>query len=167
MSTPNFKHSKLTDLGLPLIVGGVGEDYDQLAESYNQGLEEGDEPYNEDMYNTEVDWDITRREEDLEDLNNKLEFFEVVIESGYYSGWQYNVKEIGQYDGYESIQSIDDETAQEYYGKSAAEVKHQVDTELVIVRDYLYSQVSDPYTVEIYCVGVFSNGEAIYKKKGQ
>lgn len=161
MSTPNFNQTKLNKFELPLIVGGMGNDFETRKNEFES--ENGDE-YTENQYFTETSFEAEMLSEDLKTFNNGLKHFELTIEPGYYQGWQYDINEIDGYNDYESIQDIDDENADYYYGVSAKEIKAEFDNELEQIREYLKSEINSPYRIKLNCMGIFSNGEAIYKE---
>lgn len=161
MSTPNFNQITLNKLDLPLIVGGAGNDFETRKKEFES--EYGDE-YTENHYNEEICLDAEILSDELKEFNDKLNHFELFIESGYYSGFQYNVKETDNYNDYESVQDINDEDADYYYGMSAKEIKAEFENELKQIREFLKSKINSPYIIELNCMGIFSNGEAIYKE---
>lgn len=162
MSTPNFNQTRLNKFNLPLVVFGMGNDFEQRKKDFEQ---ENDDEYTENHYLAEIDdMEIPQREEELNDFNTGLKHFELKLESGYYQGVQYDIEETDSYNDYESIQDITDEDANYYYGLSAKEVKAEFENDLAKIREFLQKQVNSPYVIELNCMGIFSNGEAIYKE---
>ena len=161
MATANFNQVTLDKFDLPLVVGGLGEDYDKIAKNYK---EEFGEEYSEELYWQEISEFAEHLEEELNEFNEKLKHFKLTVEGGYYHGFQYNIEETSSYDDYESIQSIDDETADYYYGMTAKEIRAEFEQDLDEIREFLKESAKYPGLTEIYCVGVFSNGEAVYSK---
>ena len=160
MSTPNFK---TLDWDLPLIVGGVGEDYDIRKKEFEESFD--DEKYSSDIYEEEINTFCESLQDDLDDFNHKISHFRVSLKSGYYNGFQFDVEETDNYYNYETIKDIDDEDANYYYGMTAKDIKAEFESDLDKIRKLLESyKQSDPYLIELNCIGVFSNGEAIYKK---
>ena len=82
MSTANFG---TPNFNLPLIAIGMGDDEDQNYWAYEDA------------------------EADLKLLNNELGYFTVYLESGYYQGAMYNVKQTNDYIDYDQIDDYDDE----------------------------------------------------------
>ena len=162
MSAPNFNQTKLNKFNLPLVVFGMGNDFEQRKKDFES--EYGDE-YTENHYQAEIDdMECVQTNEELQEFNSGLKHFELKLESGYYQGVQYDIEETDSYNDYESIQDITDEDADYYYGLSAKEVKAEFENDLAKIREFLHEQVNSPYVIELDCMGIFSNGEAIYKE---
>lgn len=136
--TPNF--------GLPLIVGGLNN-YDE------------DGNYDEDL----AYWDCKDSEHEIEKLNSELEHFEVYLESGYYSGYYYNVKQTRDYLDYNHTAEWEEDDADYFYGESLADLKQQMRDEMGKIKQFL-AHLKDEGKMELIKVAQFSNGEAMYKE---
>lgn len=167
MATCNFNQNNLDKFDLPLIVWGIGEDYEIRKQYFCENVLETNDTneYTDEMYNAEIEWATDEYEEKLSEINDRLEFFEVIIEGGYYQGYQFNVKEIDSYNDYDSIQTLDDEDADYFYGKTACEVKAQIEHEIKLIREWLNTAPNEPYVTRLVRIATFNNGEAVYKKK--
>lgn len=135
MATANFGTPKYE---LPIIAIGMGDDEDQ---NY---------------------WVFEDAEEDLKLLNNELGYFEVYLESGYYQGAMYNVKETNDYIDYDDIDNYDNYDIEYYFGDTKDNVKKGIAKELEKIKKYLEDKKEEG-ALELIKVAQFSNGEAMYK----
>lgn len=135
MSTANFG---TPNFNLPLIAIGMGDDEDQNYWAYEDA------------------------EAELKLLNNELEYFTVYLESGYYQGAMYNVKQTNDYIDYDQIDDFDDEDMDYYFGDTKANVKKGIAQELDKIKKFL-AEKKDEGALELIKVAQFSNGEAFYK----
>lgn len=135
MATANFG---TPNFDLPLIAIGMSDDEDQN------------------------DWAYEDAESDLKEFNNRLDYFEVYLESGYYQGAMYNVKETNDYIDYDQIDDFDDEDIDYYFGDTKANVKKGIAQELEKIKKFL-AEKKDEGALELIKVAQFSNGEAFYK----
>jgi hypothetical protein len=135
MSTANFG---TPNFNLPLIAIGMGDDEDQNYWAYEDA------------------------EADLKLLNNELGYFTVYLESGYYQGAMYNVKQTNDYIDYDQIDDFDDEDMDYYFGDTKANVKKGITQELDKIKKFL-AEKKDEGALELIKVAQFSNGEAFYK----
>ena len=135
MATANFG---TPNFDLPLIAIGMSDDEDQ---NY---------------------WEFEDTEAELKEFNNGLDYFEVYLESGYYQGAMYNVKETNDYIDYDQIDDFDDEDIDYYFGDTKANVKKGIAQELEKIKKFL-AEKKDEGALELIKVAQFSNGEAFYK----
>lgn len=135
MSTANFG---TPNFNLPLIAIGMGDDEDQNYWAYEDA------------------------EADLKLLNNELGYFTVYLESGYYQGAMYNVKQTNDYIDYDQIDDFDDDDINYYFGDTKANVKKRIAQELDKIKKFL-AEKKDEGALELIKVAQFSNGEALYK----
>ena len=105
--------------------------------------------------------------EDVEELNQPLDLFMVQSMSGYYCGLQ--LFACVNFFGYEySAEELDDFDDEEIPWYTACENKQEFmklyDKELQTIREG-FKRIADNYGMtQIRCVGIFSNGEAIYEE---
>lgn len=164
MATSNFS---TMNYDLPLIVFGMGVDYEERKKEWEEenGGEYGE--YNDDLYESDIEYQSECVEEDLKEFNNKHRFFEIEQRAGYYQGIQLQVNFVDKYWDYETImddKNFTDEEADYYYGETAEEVREAVKKELEEVREYLLNCKKSMGFLELYKYAQFSNGEAIYKE---
>ena len=141
MATANFGTMKYD---MPLIVGGFYDENDPDCEW--QSYEE-----------------VKCIKEDLADFNDTLKHFEVGIESGYYDGFQFTVKQTDEYWDYEDLPTMTDDDADYYYGDTVENIRKEFEQDLKNIKEYLYN-LKDNGFKELIKVAQFSNGEAMYKE---
>jgi len=131
---------------------------------------------------TDIEWDLS--DEDLFDedtyenaqffidheLNDKLEYFKITLEGGYYFGIQTIVdqaKENYRFDVFYYMTHEDEYSNSEIYeifGFNKYILNRVLNKEIKLINEKLLPQLKD-YGFERYaCVGIFSNGEAIYER---
>lgn len=135
MATANFG---TPNYELPIIAIGMGDDED---ENY---------------------WEYREAEEDIKEFNNGLNYFEVYLESGYYEGAVFNVRETNDYIDYDDIDNYDDYDMEYYFDDTKDNVKKGIAKELEKIKKYL-AEKKECGALELIKVAQFSNGEAIYK----
>lgn len=154
MSTPNFK----TMEDFPLICGGAYNEYRQVYAA-------DDEDDDVCIYD-EITADARHYETKAELFNTSLQYYEVSIEDGYYDGWQFLVtpKDAWTNDAFhkDSIFCIDNEDAHYYWGKCRSKVLREAEAERRKINKWLEKQAKNAFMHKLVCLGVFSNGEAIY-----
>lgn len=114
----------------------------------------------EDLYDC-----VTR---DLKDINSSLLFFDVSVKSGYYAGMQLDVnwKKIGWMGVAGDPEELDNDDAHFYFDCCRSEMLRKYEREQRKLGKAL-KELADSYGFEeIVCVGVFSNGEAVYERAG-
>lgn len=142
MARPNFEPMRF---GMPLVCGGL---------------------------ECEGWWDFedmcVEAEHLTEEFNEGLTYHRVNVSGGYYSGFQFVVEEIHgrQFDlSKDSKYCIDNEDAWYHFGKCRSRVLREADAEKRKIRKWL-EKVAVDYGYDILvCVGVFSNGEALYERR--
>ena len=107
-------------------------------------------------------WEFEDTEAELKEFNNGLDYFEVYLESGYYQGAMYNVKQTNDYIDYDQIDDFDDEDMDYYFGDTKDNVKKGIAQELEKIKKFL-AEKKDEGALELIKVAQFSNGEAFYK----
>lgn len=135
MATANFG---TPNFELPIIAIGMSDDDDQ---NY---------------------WEVEDTEVELKELNNGLDYFEVYLESGYYEGAMFNIKETNDYIDYKQIDDYDDYDMDYYFGDTKDNVKKGIVKELEKIKKYL-AEKKECGALELIKVAQFSNGEAFYK----
>lgn len=154
MSTPNFKTQKHFDL--------------YVSEMECETLDENDEltgEYEFDDYLCDATENFI-----INKLNTQLKFFDITLESGYYGGVQSYVVPRKIYYGDDSFDFInyyedfDDEDIYQYFGYNKYILKRKILKEIKFINEKLLPQLKDYTFEQIKCVGVFSNGEAVYKR---
>lgn len=151
--TPNFE--------LPLIAGGL--DYNEKKERYERDCD-GEYEYNEDIFNSDVEWELREMEDEVEGFNDGLKHFEVYIEGGYYEGYMFNVRQKKDdcWD-YDDLDEMTEDDAEYFYGDRKANVIAEYKMDMKFIRDY-FNELKERGFYELYKVAQFSNGEAIYER---
>lgn len=156
MSTPNFE---------------TQDDFDLYVSNMEyETLDEDDEPTGEYEFD-DVLCDATQSFID-DVLNKQLEFFTITLESGYYVGVQSYVVPRAIYYGdnsYDFINYYEDYDGKDIYnefGYNKHVLKQKILKEIKLINEKLLPQLKEYTFEQIECVGIFSNGEAVYKKVG-
>lgn len=159
MGTCNFEPM---EYDMPLVCGGLGS-FDDYKESYEENSFDDCE-YTEDMFWDDLNFEFELAEEMAEEFSDSLKYHEVSVQSGYYNGFQFVVRETckgGDLDK-DSPYCIDNEDAQYWYGICRSKVLRAAEAEKRKIRKWLEKAGEAPMFEILVCVGVFSNGEAVY-----
>ena len=97
-------------------------------------------------------------------LTNELIFYEINIGFGYYDGLQTFVK-TGDWNYYDNIEGMDNDACKYYFGmcRSKAIRKHKAEVNKINKKLLPLFEKKLGFN-HIRCIGVFSNGEAIYER---
>ena len=156
MSTPNFT---TPNYNLPLICGGMN--YDDMKQNYE---EETGEEYTEDMFYLDSEMIVKSIQEQIDDFNDSLRHFEVIIEPGYYEGFSLNVKQTKDYWDYEEIDELTDDDSEYFWGDDAETIKKEFKDEMKKIEEFFQNMKNNNDMIELIKVAQFSNGEAVYKE---
>lgn len=137
MATSNFAPVKFD---LPLIVGGIDEEDENI-----------------------LDMEYEDTQAMLDQFNATLDHFEVVLEGGYYCGYQFNVKELKDYWDFENIDELTDDDADYFWGDTAENIIKEFKYEFGRIKEYFDLLPTWGFT-KLGVVGTFSNGETVYRK---
>ena len=100
----------------------------------------------------------------MDEINKELAFFDVGLASGYYAGVQFTVS-FKKYYGYElDPEELDNEDAHYYFDCCRSVMLRRYERERRKLGKKLAVIAADNGFEEIRCVGIFSNGEAIYER---
>ena len=100
----------------------------------------------------------------LHTYKRKLNFFEVTLKDGYYSGLQFYVEEIGDM-AYIDVENVNNEETRYYYDMCKSEFLRKYNSEINFINKKLLPKLAKFFGFEeYYCGGIFSNGEAVYYK---
>lgn len=171
MSAPNFNSDQL---GFPLY---VREDYySKVCEecgTWNDAEAEFCECCGEDLHNVVARYDELDNEsyynevsDAMKEVNEDLEFFHVSVTSGYYAGTQFDVdwKNIRGWGVYGDPEELDNEDAHFCFDCCRSEMLRRYQRERRKLGKKLKELAEYHGFEEIRCVGVFSNGEAVYER---
>ena len=169
MATPNFKTQQYFDLYATN--NFVVYQY-KLDENDDFVLDENGEPIID--YDLEAYFDYSYFDECKNytdnNLNSKLRFFTISFEDGYYSGIQTFIepKQPNDFDALDFLlypQYYDTKELFAQFGYNTYILKRKILKEINFINKTLLPQLKKYYFFDkICCVGIFSNGEAIYEK---
>lgn len=139
----------------------------EVDEEYIKEYEE------ENGYEFDEEWDcqifyedIYREAERLANkLNEELMFYQIEIRSGYYDGLQTIIQPTDWYHAYNNVEDISNDDCHYYFDmcRSKALRKHKAEINK-INRKLLPLFEKELGFDHIRCIGVFSNGEAVYER---
>lgn len=172
MGTANFNSNQL---GFPLYVhdnvyskvcpecGCWNAEEADVCEDCGADLTDVEPRYDE----FDMEYICDEAEDDLRKLSEELEFFTVRLESGYYSGVQFDVdwkKDIRGWGCAGDPEELDNDDAHFYFDCCRSEMLRRYQRERRKVAKRL-AELGDFHGFEpICCVGRFSNGEAVYER---
>lgn len=175
MSTPNFRTQQDFDLYCYDEWDISQEQIDEMRE-----INEYDSSISDDTIREWIAEDNVRFvDEDLpyalkecyQELNRELNFYEVGLKGGYYGGIQFYVKvnhDLYQYYGNSVdsiVEGIDNEDTRYYYDMCKSEFTRKIKSEVNFINKKLLPLLAKKMGFERFvCVGVFSNGEAVYER---
>ena len=123
------------------------------------------EIFDED-FDCEIFYDDTYRQAEwlAESINKELTFYEIRIKCGYYDGIQTFVGQT-DWDYYNNIEDMDNDACQYYFGMCRSKAIRKHNAEVNRINKKLLPLFEKKLGFDhIRCVGVFSNGEAIYER---
>ena len=110
------------------------------------------------------------KKEVLGELNRELQFFDIILKDGHYIGLQFYVeldKNLYNYGSTadEVLEYIDNEDSRYYFDMCKSQLKKRLYSEINFINKKVMPLMAQRLGLEKYnCVGIFSNGEAIYEK---
>lgn len=139
----------------------------EVDEEYIKEYEEENECEFDIEFDSEIFYeDIYREAERLaNELNKELMFYQIEIRSGYYDGLQTVIQCTDWYNGYDNVEDISNDDCHYYFDmcRSKALRKHKAEVNK-INRKLLPLFEKELGFEHIRCIGVFSNGEAVYER---
>ena len=152
MSTPNFE----TMRNFPLFIWEV-----QTPEQAELDEYEMDET---DYIQMEYDDQTMYMKEVIKELTDKtpLQFHDIEIKSGYYSGLQLYVND--NKDGYGIPEENDNYTCNMVWNTCRSKAIRAYKSEVNKVKKILKEIAKRTGMTQLECIGIFSNGEAVYRK---
>jgi len=153
MATSNFITQKDFDLYATTIFDTTEEEY------YEQGL----------------DYVFEELQNEINEINDKLDFFKITLKSGYYAGIQTFVEQRNKYneydeplyivDNYDNLDKYDSKDIYKTYGYNKYILKRKIEKEIKLINNKYLKSLQPIYDFDCYrVVGRFSNGETIYEK---
>ena len=126
---------------------------DILEKSYNHAMELWSEDFYRDIF---YGYDGFKGK--MENFNDTLTFHEITFKSGYYDGVQLFVEEKE-----ENPHELDNEDCRYYYDMCRSQAIRKYDAEIRKINRWMEKVATQYGWRELHCLGIFSNGEAIYE----
>ena len=123
-----------------------------LEKSYNETMELWNQMFYEDIYEGHDGFKGL-----MEDFNDTLTFHELRFYSGYYEGAQIYVEEK------ENPYELDNDDCHYYYDMCRSKAIRKYDAEIRKINKWMDKVATQHGWKELICLGVFSNGEAVYQ----
>ena len=124
-----------------------------LEKSYNSTMDLWNETFYDDII---YGYDGFKAK--MEEFNDTLTFHEITFKSGYYDGVQLYVEEKE-----ENPHELDNEDCKYYYDMCRSVAIRKYDAEIRKINKWMEKVAAAEYGWrKLYCLGIFSNGEAIY-----
>lgn len=126
------------------------------------------EEYSYDNINFAYDILMEEIQSDFDDLKSKLEWYKIELRSGYYEGMQFYIdtewRGIDEKADWLSSKPLiwDDEECLSEFGLTRQQTIEMIEKEKKLINEFLENS-KDYGFYKINCVGVFSNGEAVYE----
>lgn len=170
MSTPNFETQR--DFDLYVTDNFLSYPYKIDDETDDFVLDENDEPVID--YDAEPYFDHSYFEEcenyTDNNLNSKLRFFTISFKDGHYQGIQTYIEpkypnDFDALDFLEYSRYYEPQRLFAQFGYNTYILKRKILAEIKLINNELLPKLKDTFCFgKIKCVGIFSNGEAIYEK---
>lgn len=176
MSTPNFYTQENFKLYVQSYEPMTLEEYQENEFQYDDYLypqyEEADEEDKADILEKSYDHAMSLWKEDfymdieyghdgfkevMEKFNDTLTFHEITFKYGHYDGLQLYVE------GKENPHELDNEDCKYYYDMCRSVAIRKYDAELRKINRFMDKVATQHGWRELHCLGIFSNGEAIYQ----
>lgn len=124
-----------------------------LEKSYNETMELWRQTFYDDIYNG-----FDGFEPKMEEFNDTLTFHEITFKSGYYDGVQLFVEEKD-----DNPHELDNDDCKYCYDMCRSQAIRKYDAEVRKINRWMDKVATEYGWRELHCLGVFSNGEAIYQ----
>lgn len=123
-----------------------------LEESYDNAMKQWEEDFYHDIY-----YDDDGFKAVMEKFNDDLMFHKLELKSGYYDGIQIYVEET------ENPHELDNDDCKYYYDMCRSQTVRKYEAEIRKINKWLEKVSTEYGWRKLYCLGVFSNGEAVYR----
>lgn len=98
-------------------------------------------------------------------LNEELMFYQIEIRSGYYDGLQTIIQGTDWYDSYYDIEDVSNDDCHYYFDMCRSKAIRKHNAEVNKINKKLLPLFEKELGFDhIRCIGVFSNGEAVYER---
>lgn len=139
----------------------------EVDEEYIKEYEEENECEFDIEFDSELFYEDTYREAErlANKLNEELMFYQIEIRSGYYDGLQTIIQPTDWYDGYNNVEDISNDDCNYYFDMCRSKAIRKYKAEVNKINRRILPKFKKQLGFEhIRCVGVFSNGEAVYER---
>lgn len=173
MSTCNFE----TMHDFPLYLWDItSENYNNYKSGYDFSDEENmsENDIYEEIVSCETSFICNTFNSELNSILNKfkkqLMFHDIIVKSGYYTGLQIFVELNSNFSDYcvhdsEDIENLDNEDTKYLFDMCRSQFLIKFYSEISYINKKVLPELAKTFGFEEYnCIGVFSNGEAIYEK---
>lgn len=156
MSTPNFYNQKNFKLYIQSFEAMTMEEFEAEYDSNEYDYDE-EMQFLENLFYEDIFDDADGFKSIMEDFNDNLIFHEIKFKSGYYDGVQLYVEEKN------SPYELDNEDCNYYYDMCRSKAIRKYDAEIRKINKWMDKIATQYGWRELICLGIFSNGEAIYR----
>lgn len=158
MSTPNFYNQQNFKLYIKSFEAMSEEEYEEYAEDFEHynGYEEAMEVERELFYE-DIFEGYDGFNELMEKFNDNLIFHKLELRSGYYDGVQLYVEEK------DDPNELDNDDCRYYYDMCRSVAIRKYEAEIHKINKWMDKVATQYGWRELHCLGIFSNGEAIYQ----
>lgn len=125
---------------------------DNLEKSYEEIMRIWEQTFYDDIWD-----DADGFKSMMEDFSDALTFHELSFKSGYYEGVQIYVKEK------ENPHELDNDDCNYYFDMCRSKAIRKYDAEIRKINKWMDKVATEYGWRELHCLGIFSNGEAIYQ----
>ena len=124
------------------------------------------EMFDEDFNSEIFYYDMCRDAERLaERINKELTFYKIKIGCGYYYGIQTLIHGTNWYNYYNNVEDMDNDACKYYFGMCRSKAIRKYKAEINRINKKLLPLFEKELGFDrIRCIGIFSNGEAIYER---
>ena len=155
MSTPNFYNQRNFKLYVKSFEAMSEEEYEaedfECYDSYEEAMEAEREFFYEDIFEGYDGFN-----ELMENFNDTLVFHKLELRSGYYDGVQLYVEEK------DDPNELDNDDCRYYYDMCRSNAIRKYEAEIRKINKWMDKVATQYGWRELHCLGIFSNGEAIY-----
>ena len=165
MGTSNFRTQEQFSLYAWNYEYIYDEQYKKDWEENNEGMSfDVNRAYEDEVFFIVEDFDTVLTEV-LNKFNKTLNFYKVELKDGYYMGLQFYVEEDAEILKHYYIQDITNEDTRYYEDMCLSQFKRKLTSEINFINKRLLPELAKRLGfIKLNCIGVFSNGEAVYEK---
>ena len=131
-----------------------------------QGYTEEEAENYDYSFDLEIFYDDIQREFDIllpileKKLRKPLQYHEIVLKDGYYTGVQLFVNETN-----ENPHDLDNEDTHYYYGMCRSKAIKEYEADIQRTKKLMEMIAKELHFMRLRCIGIFSNSEAVYHRE--